>query len=175
MWAAKEVKLTQGTNINEVNIFENGILNAFNITEAGGNSPLLNQIFNGLEHSRRGRGERDHAYRLAGDAPEHHAAGVPDQQQRGRLRQLPRVEYIRHRNPRRPTAERPISRPTSWWPIRNWEPPLWWVTSATPLIIRCRSKSTNAFRADFRCKAVMCAVRRWGVTTATRKMKSAAS
>ena len=30
-----------------VNIFENGILNAFNITDAGGNSPLLNQIFKG--------------------------------------------------------------------------------------------------------------------------------
>ena len=45
---SKGSKLTQGTNINEVNIFENGILNAFNITAAGGNSPLLNQIFNGL-------------------------------------------------------------------------------------------------------------------------------
>ena len=45
---SKGSKLIQGTNINEVNIFENGILNAFNITEAGGNSPLLNQIFNGL-------------------------------------------------------------------------------------------------------------------------------
>jgi hypothetical protein len=46
--ASKGTKLTQGTNINEVNIFENGILNAFQITEAGGNSPLLNQIFKGL-------------------------------------------------------------------------------------------------------------------------------
>jgi hypothetical protein len=46
--ASKGTKLTQGTNINEVNIFENGILNAFEITEAGGNSPLLNQIFKGL-------------------------------------------------------------------------------------------------------------------------------
>jgi len=45
---SKGTKLTQGTNVNEVNIFENGILNAFNITEAGGNSPLLNQVFNGL-------------------------------------------------------------------------------------------------------------------------------
>ncbi len=45
---SKGTKLTQGTNINEVNIFENGILNAFNITEAGGNSPLLDQIFKGL-------------------------------------------------------------------------------------------------------------------------------
>ena len=45
---SKGSKLTQGTNVNEVNIFENGILNAFNITDAGGNSPLLNQIFQGL-------------------------------------------------------------------------------------------------------------------------------
>jgi hypothetical protein len=45
---SKGTKLIQSVNINEVNIFENGILNAFNITEAGGNSPLLNQIFNGL-------------------------------------------------------------------------------------------------------------------------------
>jgi hypothetical protein len=45
---SKGTKLIQSANINEVNIFENGILNAFNITAAGGNSPLLNQIFNGL-------------------------------------------------------------------------------------------------------------------------------
>ncbi len=46
--ASKGTKLTQGTNVNEVNIFENGILSAFNTTDAGGNAPLLNQIFNGL-------------------------------------------------------------------------------------------------------------------------------
>ncbi|HTX39911.1 MAG TPA: carboxypeptidase-like regulatory domain-containing protein [Bryobacteraceae bacterium] len=46
--ASKGTKLTQGTNVNEVNIFENGILNAFNTTDAGGNAALLNQIFNGL-------------------------------------------------------------------------------------------------------------------------------
>lgn len=45
---SKGTKLWQGTNINEVNIFENGILQAFQTTLAGGNSPLLNQIFNGL-------------------------------------------------------------------------------------------------------------------------------
>src|ERR1039458_2926844 len=44
----KGTKMVRGININENNIFENGILNAFNITEAGGNSALLNQIFNGL-------------------------------------------------------------------------------------------------------------------------------
>ena len=45
---SKGTRLLRGTNINESNIFENGILNAFLTTEAGGNSPLLNQIFNGL-------------------------------------------------------------------------------------------------------------------------------
>ncbi len=45
---SKGTKMLRGTNINENNIFENGILNAFLTTEAGGNSPLLNQIFNGL-------------------------------------------------------------------------------------------------------------------------------
>jgi Carboxypeptidase regulatory-like domain/TonB dependent receptor len=46
--ASKGTKLLRGTNINENNIFENGILSAFQTTEAGGNSPLLNQIFKGL-------------------------------------------------------------------------------------------------------------------------------
>jgi hypothetical protein len=45
---SKGTRLLRGTNINETNIFENGILNAFLTTEAGGNSPLLNQIFKGL-------------------------------------------------------------------------------------------------------------------------------
>jgi hypothetical protein len=45
---SKGTKMLRGTNINENNIFENGILNAFQTTEAGGNSPLLNQIFKGL-------------------------------------------------------------------------------------------------------------------------------
>lgn len=45
---SKGSRLIQGVNINEVNILENGILNAFTTTEAGGNSPLLNQIFKGL-------------------------------------------------------------------------------------------------------------------------------
>jgi hypothetical protein len=35
---SKGTKLIQSVNINEVNIFENGILNAFQVTEAGGNS-----------------------------------------------------------------------------------------------------------------------------------------
>ena len=37
-----------GTNLDSANIFENGILNAFQITQAGGNAPLFDQIFNGL-------------------------------------------------------------------------------------------------------------------------------
>jgi Carboxypeptidase regulatory-like domain/TonB dependent receptor len=45
---SKGSKMLRGTNINENNIFENGILSAFQVTEAGGNSPLLNQIFKGL-------------------------------------------------------------------------------------------------------------------------------
>ena len=45
---SKGTKLWRGTNINEVNTIENGILQAFETTLAGGNSPLLNQIFNGL-------------------------------------------------------------------------------------------------------------------------------
>ena len=46
--ASKGTRLLRGTNINENNILENGILTAFQTTEAGGNSPLLNQIFKGL-------------------------------------------------------------------------------------------------------------------------------
>ena len=45
---SKGSRMLRGTNINENNILENGILNAFLTTEAGGNSPLLNQIFKGL-------------------------------------------------------------------------------------------------------------------------------
>jgi len=45
---SKGTKMLRGTNINENNIFENGILNAFLTTEAGGNAPLLNQVFKGL-------------------------------------------------------------------------------------------------------------------------------
>jgi hypothetical protein len=44
----KGTKLIRGSNFNEVNIFETGILEAFQTTQAGGNSPLLNKIFMGL-------------------------------------------------------------------------------------------------------------------------------
>jgi hypothetical protein len=40
--------LTSGTALNANNIFENGILDAFKITQAGGNAPLFDQMFNGL-------------------------------------------------------------------------------------------------------------------------------
>ena len=46
---AKGTKLLRTANINEVNIFENGILNAFKTTQAGGNSPLLDEIFSGFD------------------------------------------------------------------------------------------------------------------------------
>jgi hypothetical protein len=48
---SKGTKLYRGSNINENNIFESGILNAFEVTDAGGNAPLFNQIFNGLNIS----------------------------------------------------------------------------------------------------------------------------
>jgi hypothetical protein len=45
----KGTKLQRGTDINEANIFENGILDAFLVTQAGGNAPLLDSIFQGLD------------------------------------------------------------------------------------------------------------------------------
>jgi hypothetical protein len=47
----KGTRLYSATNINEDNIFENGILDAFRITQAGGNSPLMDKLFNGLNVS----------------------------------------------------------------------------------------------------------------------------
>lgn len=44
----KGTKLWSNTQINETNIFENGLLDAFNTTRAGGNSPLFNQMLMGL-------------------------------------------------------------------------------------------------------------------------------
>lgn len=48
---SKGSRMYRAGNINENNIFESGILNAFEITDAGGNAPLFNQIFNGLNIS----------------------------------------------------------------------------------------------------------------------------
>lgn len=45
---SKGTRLVRTADINEVNIFENGILEAFRITQAGGHAPLLNRIFQGL-------------------------------------------------------------------------------------------------------------------------------
>jgi len=46
--ASKGTKLLRGTNINETNIFENGILDAFQVTQAGGNAPLFDRVLNGI-------------------------------------------------------------------------------------------------------------------------------
>jgi len=46
--ANKGTKLARGVTVNEVNIFENGILDAFKAVQAGGDSALLDRIFNGL-------------------------------------------------------------------------------------------------------------------------------
>jgi hypothetical protein len=45
---SKGTKLLGGLSINDVNIFENGILDAFNMTRAGQDAPLFNQILNGI-------------------------------------------------------------------------------------------------------------------------------
>jgi hypothetical protein len=44
----KGTKLLGGLNLNDVNIFENGLLDAFNITRQGGDAPLFDQMLKGL-------------------------------------------------------------------------------------------------------------------------------
>jgi hypothetical protein len=44
----KATKLYSNQQINETNIFENGLLDAFNVTRAGGNAPLFDRMLNGL-------------------------------------------------------------------------------------------------------------------------------
>jgi hypothetical protein len=46
--ASKGTKLWGGIPLNEVNIFENGFLEAFNVTRAGGNAPMFDQMLRGL-------------------------------------------------------------------------------------------------------------------------------
>jgi hypothetical protein len=46
--ANKGTKLLRGVTVNEVNVFESGILQAFNAVQAGGESVLLDRIFNGV-------------------------------------------------------------------------------------------------------------------------------
>jgi hypothetical protein len=45
---SKGTQLLRSSNINEVNIFENGILDAYRATQAGGNAPLFDRVFQGL-------------------------------------------------------------------------------------------------------------------------------
>lgn len=45
---SKGTHLYGGISINDVNIYENGILNAFNTTRAGGDAQLFNDILNGI-------------------------------------------------------------------------------------------------------------------------------
>src|SRR5437867_12756984 len=44
----KGTKLLRTIDVNEVNIFENGLLQAFQTTQAGGNSPLMDRLFAGI-------------------------------------------------------------------------------------------------------------------------------
>ena len=44
----KGTNLVRAIDVNEVNIFENGILNAFQTTQSGGSAPLFNNIFMGI-------------------------------------------------------------------------------------------------------------------------------
>ena len=45
---SKGTKLRSAKELNTINIFENGILNAFNITRAGDNAPLFDAMLNGI-------------------------------------------------------------------------------------------------------------------------------
>lgn len=46
---SKGTKLLRSVNINEANIFETGILDAFITTQQGGNAPLFDRMFRGLD------------------------------------------------------------------------------------------------------------------------------
>jgi hypothetical protein len=46
---SKGTKLLRSVNINEANIFESGILEAFVTTQRGGNAPLFDRMFRGLD------------------------------------------------------------------------------------------------------------------------------
>src|SRR5262249_52898593 len=45
---SKGTRLYGGLSLNDVNIYETGILNAFNTTRAGGNAALFDQMLNGI-------------------------------------------------------------------------------------------------------------------------------
>ena len=65
---SKGTKLLRGTNINENNIFENGILNAFQHYRGRRQLALAQSDFQWPEYPERRRRERNHDYRLAGHA-----------------------------------------------------------------------------------------------------------
>ncbi|MBS1827452.1 MAG: carboxypeptidase regulatory-like domain-containing protein [Acidobacteria bacterium] len=44
----KGTRLVRASNVDEINIFENGLLDAYRIAATGGNSPLFNAMFQGL-------------------------------------------------------------------------------------------------------------------------------
>src|SRR5262249_595078 len=46
---SKGTKLRSAKELNTVNVFENGILDAFNITRAGGNAPLFDVMLNNIQ------------------------------------------------------------------------------------------------------------------------------
>lgn len=48
---SKGTRLYRATNINEANIFENGILDAYRVTQAGGDAALFDRVFGGLNIS----------------------------------------------------------------------------------------------------------------------------
>ncbi len=50
----KGTGLLRGADVNEMNVFENGILDAFLITQQGGHAPLFDRIFQGINLAGRG-------------------------------------------------------------------------------------------------------------------------
>jgi hypothetical protein len=51
---SKGTRLLRGADVNEANTIENGILDAFNVTRNGGNAPLFDRMFMGLNIPGRG-------------------------------------------------------------------------------------------------------------------------
>ncbi len=51
---SKGTRLLRGADMNEVNVFENGILEAFRVTQAGGDAPLFDAMLRGLNVPGRG-------------------------------------------------------------------------------------------------------------------------
>ena len=114
---SKGTRLYGGISINDVNIYENGILDAFNITRAGGNAPLFDQMSE-RNHAECGnqrrpwtrRRQRNDSDRFGGVAREHHLQNFSRQRKCRSVRQ--RAEYIddRDRQSRRASLKEWISR-----------------------------------------------------------------